>query len=177
MNLCINVKKHSMPRYHTETNQHILENIFTELRWTILEHRFCVDSADPVAAATAAMFSTGPDDNPNHDKMVQLLQEPVRFDGPLRKINQQNYYVIKHRLTKYDAAIVEDEIRAGYMYVLVKKNTGVAVSFFYAGEGQDLSTMSSVKKWARWQHSDESWIIYDPNDGHIRGNIAGSMMD
>ena len=166
-----------MTRQHIETNQQILQRIFTELRWTILEHKLWDESADPAAAATAGMFATCPDDNPNHDKMVRLLQEPVRFDGPLREINQENYYVIKHRLTVYDTAIVEDEIRAGYMYVLVKTGTGVAVSFFYAGEGQDLSTMTTAKKWARWQHADEAWIIYDPQDGHIRGNIAGSTWD
>ena len=166
-----------MPRLHIENNHQILQRIFIELRWTILEHRICINSADPVAAATATMFFTSPEDNPNHDKMVQLLQEPIRFDGPHRKINQNNYYVIKHRLTKYDSAIVEDEVRAGYMYVLVKKSTDVAVSFFYVGEGQELSNMPSAKKWSKWQHSDEAWIIYDPEDGHIRGNIAGSMLD
>ena len=166
-----------MTRQHIETNQQILQRIYTELRWTILEHKLCNQSADPVAAATVAMFATCPDENPNHKKMVQLLQEPVRFDGEERELNQENYYIIKHRLTVYDTAIVEDEIRAGYMYVLVKTKTGVAVSFFYVGEGQDLSTMTTAKKWPSWPHSDEAWIIYDPEDGHIRGNIAGSTLD
>ena len=162
---------------YVETNQSILEQIFNELRWSILEQKLVVkNNLDPVEAMMLSMYGS-PDENPNHNSMMRLLQEPIRFDGRERKINQRNYYVVKHRLTKYGDDIVVNEIRAGYMYVLVRKSDDVAVAFEYVGDGADSTTLDETKRWAKWDHSDEGWIVYDGNDGHIRGNLSGSLME
>ena len=162
---------------YIETNRVILQRIYLELRWAILETKMCLKSDDPIEGVVASMFFMNSEDNPNYDEMVERLEAPVRFDGPECEIKQNNYYVVKHRLTKFNRDIVENEIRAGWFFVLVKKVDDVAVSYFYAHEGADLSTLESTKKWVKWQHTDEAWIIYDPNDGHIHGNYWGSVMD
>ena len=162
---------------YIETNQSILEQIFNELRWSILEQKLVVkNNLDPVEAMMSSMYGS-PDENPNHNLMMRLLQEPIRFDGRERKINQRNYYVVKHRLTKYGDDIVANEIRAGYMYVLVRKSDDVAVAFQYVGEGVDSATFEGTKRWAKWDHSGEGWIVYDGNKGHICGNLSGSLME
>ena len=91
---------------YVETNQSILEQIFNELRWSILEQKLVVkNNLDPVESMMLSMYGS-PDENPNHNLMMRLLQEPIRFDGRERKINQRNYYVVKHRLTKYGDSFV-----------------------------------------------------------------------
>lgn len=134
------------------------------------------NNRNPIDAIMQSMY-THPDENPNHNLMLQLLQEQITFEGPDRNINQQNYYVVKHRLTKYADDIIDHEIRAGYMYVLVRRSNDVAVSYQYVSDGKDSSTCTGIQCWARWNHSDEGWIIYDGDDGYIRGNISGSMME
>ena len=118
-----------------------------------------------------------PESNPNYNRIVGLLEETIRFDGADRKINQRNYYVVKHRLTKYNQDIINNEIRAGYLFVLVRKVNDVAVSYFYAHDTQDVSNVPGTKRWASWNNPEEGWIIYDGDSGHIRGNLSGSLMD
>ena len=162
---------------YIETNRSILEQTFTELRWSILEQKLVVkNNQDPLQVMMQSVYGS-PEENPNHNIMMRLLQQPIRFDGPERKINQRNYYVVKHRLTKYGDDIVGNEIRAGYMYVLVRKSNDVAVAFEYVHEGIDLINSTRMKTWAKWPHSDEGWIIYDGDDGHIKGNLSGSLME
>ena len=96
----------STPETYIETNQNILQRIFSELRWAILEERICRNSTDPLSAAAETMFYTSPADNPNHSRLMQLLQQPIQFDGSHRKITKANYYVIKHRLTKYNTCLL-----------------------------------------------------------------------
>ena len=164
-------------KQYIETNKAVLHRIYLELRWAILETKMCLKNDDPIEGVRASMFFMNSEDNPKYAQMVQSLKAPVHFDGPNRKINQKNYYIVKHRLTKYDGDIVENEVRAGWFFILVRKEDDVSVAYFYAHEGADLSTVDSSKKWVKWQHTDEAWIIYDPEDGHIRGNLWGSVMD
>ena len=159
---------------YVEDNQEVLEHIYTQLRWYILEEKVNMASIDPIGAM---MSYTSPEDNPNYTNMVQLLQLPVSFDGPQRQINHQNYYVSKYRLTKYSLDIVENETRAGYMYILVRKVNNLAVSFIYNHDNQDIRNLSTRDSWVNWEHSGEGWIIYDGTDGHIRGNLSGSLME
>ena len=159
-----------------ETNIDILQHLFTQLRWYILEEKLIMASPNPTEAM-AATLRDPPESNPNYNEMMRRLEEPIRFDGSHRKINKQNYYVVKHRLTKYGDDIVENETRAGYMYVLVRKDNYVSVSFLYVHDTQDLSKIAPSKKWAAWDHDDEGWIIYDGDNGHIRGSLSGCLHD
>ena len=162
---------------YIETNQSVLDRIFNELRWSILEMIVIEkNNLNPIQVMMQSVYGSD-DNNKHHNEMVRLLQETVTFEGPGRKLNKQNYHVIKHRLTKYREDIVENEIRAGYMYILVRKADGVAVSYEYVGDGADISTSNGVKEWMKWDNQGESWIIYDGVDGHIRGNLSGSLMD
>lgn len=161
---------------YVESNQDILTHIFTQLRWYILEEKMIMSTANPTVSMIESVHN-GPESNQHYSLMMSRLEEPIRFDGPNRKINKQNYYVVKHRLTKYNEDIVDNEIRAGYMYVLVKKSSNVSVSFFYAHDTQDLSNTPASKKWVKWSHSNEGWIIYDGDNGHIRGNLSGGLFD
>lgn len=162
---------------YIESNKVVLDRIFNELRWSILELTVMErNGLNPIQVMMQSVYESE-EDNQRSNEMVRLLQESVTFDGPKRKLNQQNYYVIKHRLTKYREDIIENEIRAGYMYILVRKVDGVAVSYEYVNDGVNISTSDQVKEWATWEHSGEGWIIYDGTDGHIRGNLNGSLMD
>lgn len=165
-----------MPSSYIENNQSTLEQVYTQLRRYILEERMNLATGDPIQAMISTC--TSPEDNPNYGRMVELLQSPVNFNGPQKVINKQNYYVIKYRLTKYTTDIVHNELRAGYMYVLVRKMNDLAVSFFYAHDTQNLLDVSIDvgKEWVKWEHSGEGWIIYD-GVGNIRGSLTGSLME
>lgn len=157
-----------MPVPYVETNEDILQNIFTQLRWYILEEKLNKSTSDPLQSMIQSVYDTHKT-NPNG---------PVKsFDTPKPTINQSNYYVVKNRLTKYGNDIVENETRAGYMYVLVKKENDVSVSFFYVHDSQGLTNAPESKKWVQWEHSDEGWIIYDGDDGHFHGYISGCLYD
>ena len=165
-----------MTSSYVETNEDILQHIFTQLRWYILEEKLNMSTSDPVQSMIQSVYGSHETD-PNAPVMISLLGEPICFDTPETVINQDNYYVVKNRLTKYEDDIVENETRAGYMYVLVKRKNHVSVSFFYVHDSQGLTNTPESKKWVQWQHSDEGWIVYDGDNGHFRGYISGCLYD
>lgn len=167
----------TMPGVYIETDEAVLKRIFFQLRKIILETKIIAASGNQIGTAMTTMFS-GPQSGGSYDRIRLLLGQPIRFDGPTRRIKKRNYYVVKNRLTKYSDDILEDEIRAGYMYVLVARINDVGVAYFYANHGQDLSTETEGKNWINWEREeeDQAWVIYDA-DGHIRAHMAGDMME
>ena len=165
-----------MAETYIETNSCVLKQLYTELRKIILETKIVEESNDQIATALSNVFC-GPG---GYDRINLLLQLPIRFDGPTRKVHKRNYYVVKNRLTKFTDTTYENEVRAGYMYVLVAKSNNVSVASFYAHEGEDLSNLAGTRfKWVNWKREKETdcaWIIYD-HSGHVRAHVAGNMMD